>query len=264
MQRHLAIILSFAASASALLAQLAPPKPGFVRYDGLPVQGLYGLPGNFVPVQAVWGNTEEISFSNDVGLLVTSGDIKLVRVDGSLLGSYAYSGPVPILNIGSTPETAVVWLPGTHSLLRWTQKGFSMTVAENLDSDGIVTAVELSASNVARFLISHPDRSVSNVSLSLPTGNVISSDVLPGVSGPAFRFAGQLIWAGDHGLELESSDGGHHTLPSPTGVFTAEQMSSRWVHLFFPADRTNWALHLSDTEPTLSRLPAPAIAKGLR
>jgi len=263
MQRYLAILL-FTASAASLAAQIAPPNPGFVRYDGLPIQGLYGLPGNFVPADAAWGEADTISFSDRFGFLVTKGVIKLVRIDGSVLGRYEYDGPAPILHVGSTPESAVAWLPGTHSLLHWTERGFSVTEEESIGSDAIVSALELSASDVARFLITHPDRSVSNVTLSLSTTSVISSDFLPGVSGPAFRFAGQLIWAGNHGLEIEDSDGRQHTLPSPAGLFTAEQMSSQWVHLFYPYDRTHWALHLSKTEPTLSRLPAPAIAKGLR
>jgi hypothetical protein len=147
-------------------------------------------------------------------------------------------------------------------LLWWNGKTFATVAVESSVFDGRVDCISLVNSNVARLLITHPGGGVSDVDIALPTGNVISSDVLPGVQGSVFQFGSRLFWRDERGLEIEKPGSAQHTLPAPRGLFTAEQMSSQWVHLYFPSNGTHWALHLNAGEPSLSRLPALLAGKA--
>ncbi len=250
-------LLLFAALTTSLTAQVHSPSAGVIRYGSLPVQGLYGIPGNFVPVKASFGIADAISFSDAGGLIAANGRIELVRADGFPVATYEYGGVAPLLNIDRDLTSAVAWLPDTKSLLWWDGKRFATVKLSKSAFDEKVTSVALTSSTTARLLVTHPDATVSAVVVSLATGNVISSDLLPGVSGPAFQFGSFLLWADEHGLQLQNKKGVQQTLSAPGTSFTAERMSSHWVHLYFSSDRTDWALHLSEKEPSLWRLPAP-------
>ncbi len=251
---------------TCLIAQVHSPSAGVIRYGTLPVQSLYGIPGSFVPAEASFGTADAISFSDTGGLVAASGRIELVRADGSAVATYEYGAVAPLLNIDRDLTSAVAWLPDTKSLLWWDGKRFATV---NLSESAVtekVSSVALTSPTTARLLITHPNATVSGLVISLANGNVISSDLIPGVSGPAFQFGSFLLWADEHGLQVQSENGMQHTLSAPGASFTAERMSSHWVHLYFSSDRTDWALHLSETEPSLWRLPAPipGAVKGRR
>jgi hypothetical protein len=264
MKLSLASIFLPALLAPCLSAQISAPSPGFVRYDGLPIESLYGVAGNLVPAPASFGPADAISFSNTGGLLAVSGRIKLVRVDGSTVDEYSYQGETPLLSTDRDLIGSLAWLPAAHALLWWNGKAFARSAVDTSAFEGRISSVALTAPQVARFLETHSDGSVSAAKVSLATGNIISSDILPGVVGTAFQFGAYLIWADERGLELTTADGTQKTLQCPGGGFSAERMSSQWVHLFFPSNKTHWALHLPEAEPTLSRLPPPLAAKETR
>ncbi len=246
--------------ATCLDAQIQPPRAGFVRYGGLPVQGLYGIPGNFIPAGSAFGMVGAVSFSDADGLVFAGGRVVLARLDGSIIAAFDYQGPPPLLN-SVDAKNAVAWLPGTHSLLVWDGKQFSALAFDDSVLDGSICSVSLGSTKVARFLVTHPDGTVSGATVSLTSGNVISSDLLPGVHGPAFQFGALAIWRDDRGLEIQSANGSLETLAAPVGLFTAEQMSSQWVHLYFSSNGTHWALHLGAGGASLTRLPLPLVAK---
>ncbi len=256
MKRFVTSIFAAALFTSCLKAQINPPRAGFLRYGSLPLQGVYGIPGNFVPAQASFGAATAVSFSDAGGLLAANGLIELVRADGSLAASYKSGPTTPLLNIDRDLTTAVAWLPDSHSLVWWNGKRFELAELGEGIPNGRITSVALTSPTTARLLVTNPDGSVSAAVVSLATDNISSSDLLPEVTGPAFQFGSFLLWAGESGLELQAEAGLNHTLTSPAGPFTAERMSTHWVHVYFPSDRTHWALHLSETQPTLWRLPA--------
>lgn len=265
MKHSIASILLFAALTASLKAQVHSPSAGVIRYGSLPVQGLYGIPGNFVPVEASLGSADAISFSDAGGLIAANGQIELLRPDGTSVAAYECGTVAPLLNIDRDLTSAIALLPGERSLLWWNGKRFATIELVESASDEKISSVALASSTTARLLVTHPEGTVSAMVVSLATGNVISSDVLPGVTGPAFQFNSFLLWADEHGLQLQN-ESGQHTLSAPGTAFTAERMSSHWVHLYFPSDRTDWALQLSETQPSLWRLPAPlpGAAQGSR
>ncbi len=257
MKHAIASIFLPALLTACLAAQINSPKVGFIRYGSLPIQGLYGIPGNFVPAQARFGTADGISFSDIGGLLAANGRIELVRADSSRVADHEYGTVAPLLNIDRDLASAVAWLPDIRSLLWWNGTRFATVEIGASISTEKVTSVALTSASTARLLATNPDATVSAVVISLANGNVISSDLLPGVTGAAYQFGSFLLWADERGLQLQSENGAQHTFAAPATSFTAERMSSQWVHLYFPVDGTHWALHLSQTQPSVWRLPAP-------
>jgi hypothetical protein len=254
------IILCTLLAAAGLQAQIAAPNPGIVRYADLPLQALLGIPGNLVPVATTLGDAEAVSFSDTAGLIVRGNVIRLEHLDGSLIGEYEYTGTLPVLGADPSPASAIAWLPEAHAIVWWNGKNFRKITIDAFQ--GLVNSVRMDGAQAARFLINSPDSTTSSARVSLPDGNPISVDYLPGVSAPVFEFGSYRISADEHGLMLEQSGGMPAALPFPAARFTAEQMSSVWVHLYVPANRQHWALHLNRESPTLSRLPIPLAAKG--
>lgn len=247
-------LLAVALLGGCLLAQISAPTPGFVRLPGLPIQVLFGVPGSFITAAGPFGTAQAASFSDTRGLLAQDGRIRLVTRGGSAIASFPYTGPPPLLDLA--PDSALAWLPASHTLLWWDGRVFTPLPISPGDLTGQISDVSVVSPDNARFLLTHPDRTVSSLLVSLANGAVLSSDVLPGVQGPAFQFGAHLLWADGKTLHIESSGAAPQTLPAPPGPFTAERMSAQWIHLFFPAAGIDCALHLDNAAPTLSRLPA--------
>jgi hypothetical protein len=246
-----------ALSAVCLYGIVTAPSPGLVRYGALPIQRLYGVSGNLILAGASFGSAAAVSFSDNAGLVVAGGSLKLIRLDGSAIAEYRYAGgAVPLLGTDAAPNSAVAWMSDSGSVLWWNGKTFNTVAVESGALDGRVACISSVESNLVRLVVTHPEGGVSRVDIALPTGNIITSDLLPGVRGSAFESGSRLLWSDDRGLEIEEPGGTQQTLAAPAGRFTAEQMSSQWVHLYFPSNRTHWALHLNAKGPSLSRLPA--------
>lgn len=244
-------------SAACLYGIVIAPSPGFVRYGRLPIQTLYGVSGSLVLTGSVFGVAETASFSDTAGLIAANGSLKLLKLDGSLVAEYRYAGPTaPLLGTEPAPKGAVAFMDNSESLLWWNGDQFTAVPVGLSSLDGRVDCLSLVKANIASLLITHPEGSVSHVDIGLPAGNIISSDLLPDVRGRVFQIGPRLLWSDKGGLELETPGGAQQTLPAPTGRFVAEEMSSQWVHLYFPSNGTHWALHLGGSEPSLSRLPS--------
>jgi hypothetical protein len=243
--------------AARLDAQLAAPHIGLVRYPGLPIQDLLGVPANFIPGPSAFNTADAASFSDTAGLLAANGQLRLVNRNGVVLAHRPYPGSTPLLNIDHELDTAIAWLPAAHTLLHFNGRDFTTVAVLPGAFDGLVTSVSASSPDFARLLVSHPDHTSSIVNISLATGNVLSISLLPGVRGPAFEFGSFTLSAGDETLEIDAPAAAHYSLALPGKTFTAERMSSRWVHLFVPSSGLHCALRLSPGEPALYRLPVP-------
>jgi len=212
---------------------------------------------------SVFGIADTASFSDTAALIAANGSLKLFKLDGSLVAEYHYaSQAAPLLGTEPAPNGAVALNDNSESLLWWNGEQFSIVPVGLSSLDGRVNCLSLVKADIASFLITRPDGSVSHVDIGLPAGNVISSDLLPDVHGPAFQIGSRLFWSDKRGLELETPGGAQQTLPAPTGRFVAEEMSSQWAHLYFASNETHWALHIGGSEPTLSRLPSLLAGKG--
>jgi hypothetical protein len=243
--------------AACLDAQVAAPHIGLVRYPGLPIQDLLGVPANFIPAPTAFSTADAASFSDIAGLLAANGQLRLVNRNGTVLAHRSYPGSTPLLNIDREPDTAIAWLPDAHTLVHFNGHDFTPVVVPAGAFDGIVSSVSAPSAGRARLLVSHPDHSSSAVTVSLATGDILSVSLLPGVQGPAFEVGSFTLSAGDKTLEIDAPAGVHYSLPLPGKTFTAERMSSRWVHLFIPSAGVHCALRLSPGEPALYRLPVP-------
>ena len=271
MKPYFASLILSVCLVAGLGAQVSTPAAGFVRYPGLPVQAIYGIAGNLILGPAVSGAANALSFGKSGGLLASGGHITLIRPDGSTVADYPSTETRPLLNIGDTPNSAVAWLPSTQTLLWIDQSGkgqlptrFSISTLEDNALPANVSSVSRLSPDTVRFLVTQADGTVAALAVSIPSGDVKSSDVLPGLRGPAYEFSGRFLWLDERGLEIGTAAGITKTLSAPTaGPFTAERMSSAWIHLYFAdGGGTHWAINLGAPDPSLFLLPAPANTAG--
>jgi hypothetical protein len=91
--------------------------------------------------------------------------------------------------------------------------------------------------------------------VSLKTGLVIDSQLVPGVVGRAFAQRSFIVASDSKTLVVESADGQRRVLPITAGDLTIERMSSDWLHIFSAGSGEHWALHLTENDWQLSQLP---------
>jgi len=257
MRRLILKVVAAAWSAAPLFAQLVSPHPGYVRYPGLPVQEIFGVPGSYVVSPAKFGPAVAASFGNSAALIALNGAIHWIDSKGTQLAECQYGEVTPLLAPVDQPDRALAWLPRQHALVVFRDHAVSITKVDLSALTGVVTSLAFESATTARLLVLHPDQAVSSVTVSLQDGRTISSELLPGVRGAAYLFGPYVIWSQSEGIALLDSAGRLCTLTAPAGMFTAEQMSAGWVHLLFSTDGSHWALYLNSKAPTLTRLPEP-------
>lgn len=245
--------------AGSIPAQLSAPRIGVVRYANRTVRVVYGVPSNFVIADQMLDSADAISFSNSGGLIAKDGKVQIFASgQRTSLGEYATGGSLPVLNIDGDLTTAVAWLPGSNVLLHWNGQSFAATEVASGTITGNVSSLRLSGPETVELLATQSGGEVLKSSVSLQTGNLISSDVLPGVQGPAFLQSDFVVFHDDQGLEIESASGVRHTLSLAAADLAVERMSNDWLHISSPRAKQDWALHLSNTALDLSALPGSA------
>ncbi len=163
-----------------------------------------------------------------------------------------------MLNLDGELTTAVVWVPASHVLLHWTGQTFAATeVAPGL-IPGTVSSLRLSGPETVELLATQSGGETLKVTIALRTGNLISADLVPGVTGPAFLQSNFVVFHDEQGLEIESASGVRHTFALAASDLTVERMSNDWLHVASLSTKQDWALHLSNTALDLSALPGRA------
>jgi hypothetical protein len=240
-------------AAGILHAEVSAPQLGVIRCsDGL-VRAVYGLAGNFILANKVLAPAGAVSFSDRAGLMAKNGAIQLVKADGAPLGKYESQDSKPVLNVDGDVESAIVWLPSEHSVLRWTGASFRLYPLAPLE--GEVTAIKATAPDRAQLLILSDDGNISRATVTLSTGELVSLNVVPEASGAAFAQQSALISHERDGLVIETPDGVRQHLPVPSDV-VIERMSSEWLHLSSVRTNQDWALHVAGSQVELFILPA--------
>ncbi len=248
-------LLASVCPATWLEAQVGAPKVGVARYSDNSVHAVFGVHDDFVISAQVIGSAEAISFSDSGGLLAKNGRIQLIGPSSALVAEYESGESTPVLNVDGDLTTAIAWLPERHALLHWNGKSFVLTdVASPLL--GPVTSLRLENQATAQLLVTERGGIVSEATISLETGYLISLSVLPGVGGPAFRQHSFILFHDERGLEVASGSTVPRILPVSAADLTIERMSSDWLHLASASSKQNWILHLSNTALELSELPA--------
>jgi hypothetical protein len=238
-----------------LQAQISAPRIGVVRYSDNSVHAVFGVHDNFVVKSEAIGSAEAISFSDFGGLVATHGHIQLIGPSSEIIAEYDAGESTPLLNVDGDLTTAIAWLPTKRALLHWNQKSFAFTELQE-DLPGRVTSLRAATPITAKLLLAEAGGAVSEVTISLETGSVISLHVLPGVAAPAFAQHSFVLFHSERGLELESGSGALRALPISATDLIFERMSSDWLHLASAATKQNWVVHLNERDLELSELPA--------
>jgi hypothetical protein len=237
-----------------LPGQLSVPQIGTARYPDGSFHTVQGLPANMIVADLPLDSGEAASFSDKGGLISQSGTIRLLGKDFSIMAEYPV-GEKPLLSIDGEPTSALAWLPNTHILLHWNGSRFEAIGVAASDVDGEVTDLQSSGSRQARFIVEHADKSVAAVTVSLRSGNLVSSEPLPGVQGYAFGQGFFVVYASEKELVVDNLRGYRRSVAIPASDFTIERMSDNWLHVYSPSLRQNWALYLTQADLRLSMLP---------
>ena len=236
---------------AALTAQVSAPRAGWARFlDG--VHAVKGLPANLLVSDALVTRANSVSFSDSGGLVSRTGKIDLVDANAQLIATFASDEAAPVLNMDGALTTAIAWLPSSHSILYWNGKDFAHAEANMV---GEVTGIQVTEPDKARLLIRQTNGSVAAVVVSLKTGLVVDSQILPGVAGRATAQHSFLVAVDSKTLIIESANGWRRVLPIAAGDLTIERMSSDWLHIFSASSGEHWALHLTESDLQLSQLP---------
>jgi hypothetical protein len=238
--------------AAMLPAQVSAPRVGFARFAGGSVHAVSGLPANLMVADLPIARADSLSFSDSGGLLSHNGQIDLVDANAQPVASFASGEAAPVLNIDGALTTAIAWLPSSHSILHWDGKSFVLT---ETTLGGEIMALQLSEPEKARLLIFEANASVSAVTVSLKTGLVVDSQSIPGIEGHAVAQHSFIVATNAKTLVVESASGQRRVLPLAAGDLTIERMSSDWLHIFSASSGEHWALHLTQTDLHLSRMP---------
>ena len=257
-------LFSFAALIETVLfAQLNAPRAGLARFADQRLRIVRGIPSSLIVDRVPLGTATAASFSDYGGLIAENGNIELVSAAGSLIAVYESAGHAPVLNVDGPLSTALAYLPSTQTLLTWDGTAFAHISLPGVAPQGQVTSIRRGNGETAHLLVSHADASVSEIVVSLRTGNVSGEDYLPGTHGRAFSQHGWTVSTTPYGLTVDGNTHREFRLsekPLPLGDITVERMSSDWLHIFSAGTGQNWALYLSSSEMSLSWLPAAGVS----
>jgi hypothetical protein len=250
------------AMSAGLDAQLKVPQLGVARYADGSVHPIRGVAANFIVEPRAIARADGASFSDSAGLLAINGWIRLLRADGALLGEYPSAEPLPLLDIDSSAQSAAVWLPSKHMLLRWNGTQFVETPIDDSSFAGRVTFVSLASNTTAHFFVVLADSSVTRISVALPSGRVTSSDLQPGSQGSVSTQQGWIISQDAWGLIAERPGANRQTLQLsrqalPADDLTMEKMSNHWLHVTSRSTGTGWAVYLDTAKLNVFLLPSP-------
>jgi len=235
-------------------AQISSPYIGTARYPDGSLHSVQGLPSNMIVADLPLGSAQAASFSDGGGIIAQSGSIHLLAADFAAVAQCPVP-ETPLLSIEGDLTSALAWLPNAHMLLHWTGSKFEAFELAPSDIEGTVTDLQSAGSKQARLIVQHPDNSVSGVTISLRTGNLVSSEPMPGARGYTFGQGFFFVYATEKELVVDSLRGYRRTVALPAPDFVIERMSNTWLHIYSPKLQQNWALHLTQSELQLSMLP---------
>ena len=254
--------LAFSFICLPLLAQISAPRVGTARYQDGSFHTVQGLPSNMIVADLPLDSADAASFSDKGGLISQNGKISLLASDFSVVGEYP-AAEKPLLSIDGALTSALAWLPSSHSLLHWNGTSFDAFTVTDSDLEGRVTDIQSLGTRQARLIVQHSDHSVSAVSISLRTGNLVSSETLPGVRGYAFGQGCFVVSASEKELVVDDLRGYRRSVVLPAPDFAIERMSNNWLHLSSASLQQNWALYLTQADLQLSMLPGLPEQRGI-
>ncbi|MBV9303797.1 MAG: hypothetical protein JOY62_17725 [Acidobacteriaceae bacterium] len=255
------VTVVFVTSISCLLeAQVGAPKIGFVRYADGTARAVYGLANNFITGEQIFASTDAVAFSASGGLVASHGNIHLIGPTGAVFGEYGSSETHPLLNIDGNLTTAIAYLPREQVLLRWDGKSLSPVQLSTAGLSGTVTSVDVLNTHEAELLVATSDGNISELAVSLDTGETTSVKLLPGIKGPAVLYHSWVLFQDKDGLEIEAANGTRRTVTlshdaASQNDLVIERMAADWLHVISQTTKQSWALHLNSRVAEWAELP---------
>lgn len=246
---------------ASLEAQVAIPQVGSVRCPDGSLRAVFGVPASFVLGRPIMQPVDAVSFSGDGGLVSAKGRIQLFGRSGSPVSEFETGDLAALVNIDGGLQTAIAWLPASHSILYWDGTLFLRTDVPD-EIRGTVTSIRRDAEN-ARLLVLE-DKAVVELTIALTSGNTVSALPLSGIEGPAFPEGESIVFQDRDGLEIEGPNGVRRTVPLAATDLRIERMGTQWLHLSSAASRQHWALHVTPKSVDLSQLPAATASEGAK
>ncbi len=251
-----------ACSAQTSAAPLGMPVAGIVREPDHTLRPVYGVAGNLIAGQPLaLRDVEAASFSDQAGIVLSSGVVRLIDLDGTERASYPTAESQPVLSISQGPETAVAWLPSEQKLIRWTSAGFVSLPVEASQLAGPIVALQMSGPAAVDFWLRVQADGIQHVRVSLVTGAMVALETTTSISSAFSVAGGSLIFYDSAGLEIESSPAQTHALPlnlsaAELAGLTFERASSHWIHIASVSAARQWMLRIGAPGPSLCALPA--------
>jgi hypothetical protein len=252
MYRSTLLLLLLTALSSA---EVNAPRVGFVRYADATVRSIDGVEASFVVGPPVQFQVDAASFSGGAGIWSRNGQIEIVTAAGTVSASIAGEREA-LVGIDGSLSTAIAWLPETRVLRSFDGARFHSTeVLAALPGKALCVR----SNGEAASLLVESDGAVSEITISLSSGNILSEDFLPAVQAPAAYVANFIVYANERGLQIREQDGTLRTLPFHLGENTVfERMAGNWLHI--ETGGQPWALQVLPKRLQLSELPLPAMA----
>jgi hypothetical protein len=250
-------------AASVALATIAAPLPlrapqiGVIRDAAHNLRPVYGFSGNLItgaplPIKDVLA----ASFSDDAGIVLTPGAVKLVTVNGEERGSYPTKEVQPVLSITGPADTAVAWLPSERKLVRWNGNAFAELPVSASDVPGQVVGLAMKEADSIDLFIENQANVVENLRVALTGGGVNRIRTYTGAGGQAVAAGQSVVFPSADGLQVASGICPVESIALPDSHVTLEKASPNWVHVTSPARHGDWMLHIDRSHPAISELPA--------
>jgi hypothetical protein len=254
-----AIVILSAVAVVARAASMPPqaPQAGIVREADGSLRPLFGLPGNLIrggplPAEGVIA----ASFSNEAGLVLIPGALKLLGVDGTEEGLYKTGEGEAILSVSGQADTAIAWMPSDRMLIRWETGRFKTTSLESFPLPGPVIDVQVQSSDAIDLLVRAEPAAFERLQLSMPDRRITATRTYTGITGSALMQGSSLVYQNASMINTESDSGSVNMVPAPEPDLTFARAASGWVHAKSESTHREWMLHLEGSRLTLTEIPA--------
>ena len=250
---------AFALVSIAAAAPPANPIAGIVREPDQTLRSVYGFSSNLiVGARLPLKGALAASFSSDSGLVLSTGSLKFIKIDGNVIGSYATEELHPVIGIADGDSQAAAWLPSEEKLVRWSGSQVAAFPLSAAKLPGPIIALQANSTDSIDLWVNTQTSAVQHFRLSLPDGALSPLETVTGVSSSVAVVSGSLISADSGNLRIQSPGGTVRSLPFPFSDLTLEPASDHWIHIVSASTRRQWMLHVDASGTSLSELPAIA------
>jgi hypothetical protein len=255
MLKHIVCAAGMALATIAAPLPLRAPQIGVIRDAAHHLRPVYGFSGNLItgdplPIKDV----RAASFSDQAGIVLTPGAVKLVSVNGEERGSYPTGEEQPVLSIAGPADTALAWLPSERKLVRWNGSTFAELAVSASDVPGPVVGLEMNDADSIDLFIGGQADAVEILRFSLKGAGTSHVKTYTGASGQAVTAEQSVVFPGVNELQVASGVRPVESISLPDSNVALEKAAPDWIHVTSP--HRDWMLHVDRSHPTLSELPA--------